>query len=706
MINSQGTHLASIRTYFLSFAIILSSPLFLSAQSTEHFFTPPEAPFITGPKEEIHRVSLPAGTADAAQTLIDAARKEKPEAVLLLEVTGNLEVGSAPLRLGSKMCLQFSPSAGLKAGANCSAPSLISIEKAEFVSISSSGPGAAMLDGGTQTINGIQIMEGSRINLDQLNILRCAKTGIDYRGTTNVTSLNEAASVTRCHFEKNGTALKVDQSGGFQCLDNVFKNQTETALFINSLNSMVAGNTFSGNKTDIHTSSDRGIITRNIFGKGELTLDLTPTSKGNLISENRGSAEGLTLSIAGEGHQLFHNTLSGSAKLAPGTKEAFFISNENLQIDPATPGLKFFNPPTLNRPHTNSVIVAGKGRFDLPLIAGGKKEPKPADKDKPPKIVPVDLSLVEAEITKAKTEHPNDVLVIRLEGEYICKNPKGLELPPNSCLLMAADARILSDLSIPLEPAWARADPLTQVVLLPKTGFCSVSGGKLDANRQAHFPINANTGSIALIESTSLIAGARDGINTKNRKGSDPIFLYRCNVYGNNGRGIWSHVANRVHAIANVCTGNYMDGIDLDAHAINCTALFNTCTANRRHGVFIEEAIKNNIVFGNELHGNGTGVHVWNEEVEGNTGPNLISANRCSGNRRGIGLGGRADDKTSHGNLFFNNVCTENREDGILTGNSKAKENYFTQSVAFGNGKENIGVNGSAIFFNTVVPTP
>jgi hypothetical protein len=604
------------------------------------------------------------------------------------------------------MALHLSPSAGIVASPSCSASCLILVEKSELVSISSSGSGAATIDGAGKSVSGIQITEGSRINIDQLNILRCAKTGIDYRGTTNVTSLNEAASVTRCHFEKNGNALQVDQSGGFQCLDNVFNNQTETALSINSLNSMVAGNTFAGNKTDIRTSSDRGIITRNRFGKSELTLDLTPTSKGNLISENRGTAQGLNLSIAGESHQLFHNILSGSAKLASGTKEAFFISNEKLQIDPATPGLKFFDPPTLNRPHTNSVIVAGMGRFDLPLIAGGKKEAKPADKDKPPKIVPVDLSLVQAEIAKAQTEHPNDVLVIRLDGEYVCKSPNGLELPPNSCLLMAADARILSDLSIPLEPAWARAEPLTQVVLLPKTGFCSISGGKLDANRQAHFPVNANTGSIALIEGTSLIAGARDGINTKNRKGSDPIFLYRCNVYGNNGRGIWSHCANRVHAIANVCSGNFMDGIDLDAHAINCTALFNVCNANRRHGVFIEEAIENNIVFGNKLDGNGTGIHVWNEEVKGNTGPNLISANHCSGNRRGIGLGGRADDKTSHGNLFFNNVCTENREDGILTGNSKAKENYFSQSVAFGNGKENIGVNGSAFFFNTVLQNP
>jgi hypothetical protein len=686
------------------FLLALSFCPLLPAHSAEQFFTPPEAPFITGPKEEIHRVSLPAGTADAAQALIDAARKEKPEAVLVLEVTGNLEIGSTPLRLGNKMCLQLSPSAGVTAGANCSAPSLISIDKAEFVSVSSRGPGPATLDGGSKAVNAIQVTEGSRINVDQLNILRCAKTGIDYRGTTNVTSLNEAASVTRCYFEKNGNALQVDQSGGFQCLDNVFKNQTEIALSINSLNSMVAGNTFSGNKTDIQTRSDRGIITRNRFGKSELTLELTPDSKGNLVSENYGTAKDLTISIGGETQQLFHNKLSASVKLAPGTKDVFLISNENLQVDPATPGVKFFDPPTLARPHTNSVIVAGMGRFDLPLIPGGKKDPKPADKDKPPKIVPTDLAMVEAEVAKAQAAHPKDVLVIRLEGEYISKSPKGLELPPNSCLLMAADARILSDLSIPLEPPWARADPLTQVLLLPKTGFCSVSGGKLDANRQAHFPINANTGSIALIESTSLIAGARDGLNTKARNATDPLFMYRCNVYGNNGRGIWSHVATRVHAIANVCSGNYMDGIDLDAHAIDCTALFNTCNANRRHGVFVEEAIQNNIVFGNQLHGNGTGVHVWNEEVKGNTGPNLIAANHCSGNRRGIGLGARADDKTAHGNLFFNNVCTENREDGMLCGNSKATENFFSQSVAYGNPKQDIGFNEKAFFFNVVDP--
>jgi nitrous oxidase accessory protein NosD len=120
--------------------------------------------------------------------------------------------------------------------------------------------------------------------------------------------------------------------------------------------------------------------------------------------------------------------------------------------------------------------------------------------------------------------------------------------------------------------------------------------------------------------------------------------------------------------------------------------------------VFIEEAVLNNIVFGNHLDGNGTGIHVWNEEVKGNTGPNLISANHCSSNRRGIGLGARADDKTAHGNFFFNNVCTENREDGMMSGNSKSTENYFSQSVTHGNPKQDIGFSEKAFFFNVVDP--
>jgi hypothetical protein len=76
----------------------------------ENIFTPPEAPFITGPKEEIHRVSLPAGTADAAQALIDAARKEKPEAVFAALPLPRLLPNNPPARPPTSMPASLPPS--------------------------------------------------------------------------------------------------------------------------------------------------------------------------------------------------------------------------------------------------------------------------------------------------------------------------------------------------------------------------------------------------------------------------------------------------------------------------------------------------------------------------------------------------------------------------------------------------------------------
>jgi len=42
----------------------------------------------------------------------------------------------------------------------------------------------------------------------------------------------------------------------------------------------------------------------------------------------------------------------------------------------------------------------------------------------------------------------------------------------------------------------------------------------------------------------------------------------------------------------------------------------------------------------------------------------------------------------------------KSKEDGMITGTSKATENYFSQTVARDNAKENIKVSDSALFFN------
>jgi len=682
-----------------SSTILLTTALISTASagfSAEKFFTPPDLEFVLSPDEETKRVALVAGSVDEAQKVIDAARAAAPGAVLMIDAQGMLEVAANPLRLGSKMCLRLSPSAAIQAGKDATASSLISIVDAEFVSVTSSGPGLAVIDGGNKSLVGISVTGGSRINFDQLAVLRCGVAGVDYKGK-DATAVNQAASVTRSQFEANGDGLRIDVTGGFQCLDNIFKNQTGTALVINSLTSVAAGNEFSGNKAAIVSASDRGVIARNRIGD-VAALQITPAGVGQLITENIGTAKDMQIILAGSTQQLFRNDLQGTATIAPDAKDIFLIGNTGLTVDPASPALKFFNPPTYARPHKDAFIVPGMGRFDMPIVIGGKNK-KGDDEGTPP----VDVAGVQEALNAASKEHPNDVIVLKMQGEFVSKTPGGLELPPNTCLIL--EGRILADPGLPLDPPWVRGEPVGQVVMLPKTGYCSVSGGKLDAGRQVNHSINAYRGSICVVENVNITASSRDGINTKARNKDHPMFIYRCNVYGNNARGIWVHVATRVHSIANNAVGNNTDGIDLDAHAIDCTALFNTSNGNRRHGVFIEEGVDHNIVFGNTLNDNfGAGIHVWNEEVKQNTGPNVISANECNGNYRGTSVGGRANDKTSHDNLFFNNITRYNRLNGILAGNSKAKGNYFTQCVVGQNIQSDIVPHGDAIFFNTVNP--
>ena len=687
--------ISSVRTS----AVLLSAILFTNTSrihAAEKFFTPPDATFILSPNEQINRVTLAEGSVDDAQKLIDAARASTPGAFLMIDAQGTLEVEANPLRLGSRMCLRFLPTSSIQADEDATASSLISIVDAEFVSIKSAGPGLALIDGGKKQLVGISVTGGSRINFDQLAVVRCGLAGLDFKGK-DAAAVNQAASVTRSQFEANGEGLRVDATAGFQCLDNIFKGQTGAALTINSLASVVAGNEFFGNKAAIVSSSDRGVIARNRIGD-VAALAITAAGVGQLVTENIGTAKDLQITLAGSTQQLFRNSFQGTATLAPDAKDIFLIGNIGLNVEPASPGLKLFNPPTYRQPHSDALIVAGMGRFDLPAITGGKN--KKGNEEGTP---PVDISVVQEALNAASKEHPNDVLVLKLQGEFVSKSLAGLELPPNTCLIL--DGRILSDLGLPLDPPWVRGEPVGQVIMLPKTGYSSVSGGKLDAGRQANHPLNAFKGSIAVIENVNLTAGMRDGINTKARNKDHPMFIYRCNVYGNNARGIWAHVATRVHSIANNCAGNNTDGIDLDAHAIDCTALFNTSNGNRRHGVFIEEGVDHNIVFGNTLNDNFTaGIHVWNEEVKQNTGMNVISANECNGNYRGTSVGGRADDKTSHDNLLFNNITRYNRLNGILAGNSKAKGNYFTQCVIGQNVQDDINPHADAVFFNAIDP--
>ena len=629
---------------------------------------------------------------EAAQQLINAAREAKPNAVLVIYLSGNLIVENTPLRLGSRMCLVLGNRASITATADTAsashAQSLVQIDSGEFVSISSSGSERGVLDGQHRALAGVAVSGCGKVNIDNLSIRGCGVAAISYTGR-NATAVNDSGSVTRCLIADCGNGLVVAKTAGFICLDNDFRNNRGVAITMTSQRSIIAGNDLIRNNTGVISACDHGMLPRNTFEQNETTLKLETTSVGNLVTGNRGRGKTGTVSIGGQNNQLFGNDLMTSVRAIRGGDSNLLINNARLQVDTAVRQLHSFNPPTFNNPHTGKVIVPGMGRFDLAI--GGS-----SNKDQP-----VDLTVVQDGLQRARDEHSNDVIVLRLQGHYLSHSPAGLQLPSNTCVIL--DGSIRADLGIAPDPIYNKKDPITQVVRLAPEEYCSFSGGTLDGGRQAFHAINATNESIVLIDGVNLKGSVRDGIHTKGRGLKCPLFINGCSVFDNGGRGIWMHVAGGVHALGNVCVGNNMDGIDVDAYATDCTVLFNVSAGNHRHGVFVEEAVKNNVVFGNNLLGNNqSGIHVWNETVAGNTGQNVIAANRCRGNVKGVTVGGRAADRTASENLFFNDVCLDNRNLNLVSGNSHATNNYFSQFVIDRNAEKQVGVfNKADLFFAT-----
>ncbi len=673
-----------IRCGILFAALLMGS----TGLGAEHFFTPPESQFIITPNESVEIIELPSGTVEDAQAKIEAGRKMKPDSVFVIHLSGKLVVRKTALRLGSRTCLMLNEGASIVAAADATSESLLEISGAEFVSISSAGSERGLLDGQGRQLAGILVKDSSKVNIDNLSIRVCGAAGISFTGR-NPVIFSDASSVTRCLIRECGDGLLASNTAAFMCLDNEFRGNHGEAISMSSPRSVIAGNDFIGNKSGVVSASGRGVIARNLFSKNETALKLEAASFGNLVTENRSRDNAGAVVVDGSENQVFENDLSSAASSKQASGNNLIVNNTDSKLSAVSAALSFFNPPTFNNPHTNQLILPNMGRFDLTIQGATNR------------YEPLDLAAAGAALERARKEHPNDVVVVRMQGYFISRSSAGLELPKDTCVIL--DGSIRSNPGTERDPIYKKGEPVTQVVRLSADGHCSFSGGLIDGGHQVSHGINATNQSIAVIEGVSIKGATRDGIRTKGRESNYPLFIKGCSVADSGGRGIWLHVAGNVHVIGNTCVANQQDGIDVDAHAIDCNVLFNICNGNRRHGIFIEEAVTNNLVFGNHLlENNRSGIHVWNEEVIGNTGPNIVAANLCRENVKGVSVGGRAADRTAGENFFFNNVCVYNRDFNLVSGNSRATNNYFSQTVI----KVSVDKSGSAFskansFFST-----
>jgi len=661
------------------------------AAARADFFTPPEAPYLTAPDETVVPIDL-AAEAAAAQLQLDAARAANPDAVLLLRLAAPLSIGAAPLTLRSKTVLTISEGAGLRASSDATAAALLRID-GRLVAVL--GHGSTALDGGGRVAIGVDVTTGPA-HLDRLEVVRCAESGIRYRGRGDDLR-GEAGSISRCQIRDCGIGIDVAEAAWTAVLDNVCAGN-RTGLRLAGRGTSVLGNRVVGNDIGLRVDGRLATVARNEVVGSREGLRFGRDAEQNFVASNRfGRSSEADAVLSGARNLLARNSFTGTLRESqPGA--------DNLVMGPAvrpeTTAVRWFDPPTFNDPHDRPSIVSGLGRVDIE-VAGTPQRSFAARLRTPvaERAPMVDLAVAQQALDDARAAHPNDVIVCRLKGLFESTSKDvGLSIPENCCVILEGEIRDQR----PLPDSGPAED--TQFVALASKGYVSLSGGVIDGDGRAFQGIHASGKNIALLDGVTVKNAGYNGICTKyHGNPSLPMVIAGCSVVGSAGRGIWVHVCRAVHVLDCTAAGNGLDGIDLDAYAMEGTALFNTSSGNRRHGVFVEEGIRDNLVAGNLLHDNlSNGVHVWNEAVKGNTGPNAILANRCLRNSTGISAGGRAADKTCFGNVFLNNVCEGNRRAGMVYGNRFSGENYFAMQVLRGNAEAVLNWTGGPLdgFFN------
>lgn len=625
-------------------------------------YIPPVSNFFVSPDETVKNLTLSSMTATEANRLIADARNQSPDVVLLLKLDGTLQIEDIPLCLPSRTSLLLGSNAAIIAGKTATAESLIEINDAEYIRITAEKE-PARLDGNGVVSTGIRVRNSGKIIFDHIEFTQFTNAGIDYRGRGQ-DRFSDAGVVTRCQISDCAKGIVVRSSCQFVCLENTFEKCSIVGLELDSAGALISTNNFVENQIGSELTILDGAVTQNHFNKNVIGCRLGTGSEISLIWNNQFTKNKIGLDLDGKSNILFDNKLDNSRNIIPGGIENQLIANENraaLEVTNRDP--LYFNPPTLSNPHKDEVIFNGKKRFDINFFDGGK------------------LSDVQDALDNARKDHPDAVIVAQMKGLFTADGPgpSGLALPDFTCVIL--DGEIQSN-----------NDQLREVVNLGGNGCASFSGGIIDCNskgldgKRSGYAINAPGDNLALIDAVTIRNSYKDSIMTQHHDRRDrSVVIRNCTIENSGRRGIWGHVSKNVVILHCTVKNSKLDGIDIDAHCMHAKVFENRCFGNDRHGVFLEEAVKGAIVFGNTLAENSRGIHVWNEEVTGNTGPNVIACNLLEKNKRGFSVGGRADDRTAQNNFFFNNVCRLN--DQGLAVMKYADQNYFCDNMLSKNGE-------------------
>jgi parallel beta-helix repeat protein len=637
-------------------------------------YTPPPNGFIVSPSggEAVVAVNDTSGSIASVQAALDSARSAHPNAtiVVTLQAGATYVVGSTGLVLGSRTCLLANGATIRAASSSATAAFLIQIA-AGATNVSVAG---GTLDGGGAALNGIVAPRASRVNVDRVTVRNTGREGILLKGNGSMVFDSEM-TVTRCDTSATPSAgIGIQAATQALVIDNTSHDNGIGIRLATSARSSIVNNTCSGNTTGIEAGGNDNVVANNSCTGNGTGIDAVGTNNvvvSNLLGNNttgiRSAGSNSTfvdnLFTAGNGTRL---ASSGTGNNIVPYKGALSAAGQN-----------YFYPPLVSDPH-NVTIVNGRGRFDLTI--GGAS-----------------LASVQSQYDAARSAHPNDVIVLHLNGSF---TGTGLTLFSNTAVLLSGT---LSGSG--------------KVIAATNQSNISISGGTIDGGNTTgrnamHFSgcrmVQVDGMTIRNFGARQPRRGGSDAVRFAG--GSTPYIFTRNRMNNAAARGVWSQLsgAKAIYTDNDISNVN-MDAIDLDSHTNAAVVKFNTLHDNIRAGIFIEEGARWNQAFGNVTTGNigtdpghadgGNGLWVWANGT-GPTTQNTYFCNRSENNKRNLFCGtfDEITTQSTSNNFLFNNLL-RNGTNGLVS-QANGTQNYYSQNIVTGNAT-NYGSLESAVFFNS-----
>jgi len=223
---------------------------------------------------------------------------------------------------------------------------------------------------------------------------------------------------------------------------------------------------------------------------------------------------------------------------------------------------------------------------------------------------------------------------------------------------------------------------------------------------------NGNDNVVPVIQGVNIINGVRSGVYSG---GSVPKFIRGCivnNIYtfqgitdiGGASRGILSQ-HNRTFCFENNIINCGFDIIDFDVNSHGSVAIFNYGRNASRHGVFIEEATENVLVYHNDFAHCKTAVLIHNNEVESvlrpsgkipKTRQNLVVANKSAYmNSADFGITANFSDGKTYASELNTIAYNYGESANMFVGQPLAKQLVATPAFYFQNSS-----NRFSLYFN------